>query len=70
MCVEFTAWPYQFSQRPEEGGGSGGGSRFSFRHISARLRGEDTSYEGQLAITERELREAEDNIEKSQKEFE
>ena len=55
-------------QNPEEGGS--GTKKISFRSISARLRGEDTSYEGQLATSEKELHEAEKSVEKSQKEFE
>lgn len=59
-------------QRPAEGGGGGGGGgrKFSFRHLSARLRGEDTSFEAQLDLAVRELREAEDYLEKLQQEFE
>ena len=57
-----------FFQNPEEGGGSG--KKFSFKSISARIRGEDTSYEAQLATAERELKEAEDNLNRTQKEFE
>ncbi|XP_019849679.1 PREDICTED: sorting nexin-4-like [Amphimedon queenslandica] len=52
---------------PEEGGT--GGKKFSFKSLSARLRGEDISYEGQKATAERELTDAEEALTDIQKEF-
>lgn len=57
-----------FLQNPETGGT--GGKRFTFKNLSARLRGEDTSYEAQLATAEKELKEAEESLSNIQKEFE
>lgn len=59
-----------FTLQVSEGGETGGARRFSFRNISARLRGGDTSLEGQLATAEKELQDAEDAVERTQKEFE
>ena len=59
---------YFVPQNPEEGGS--GPKKLSFRSISARLRGEDTSYQAQLAVSEKELEEAETTVLKAQKEFE
>ena len=48
---------------------SGGGGRFSFRALSNRIRGVDSSYEGRLAVASRELQEAEESVKVTQKEL-
>lgn len=57
-----------FSKDPEKGGT--GPKKLSFRSISARIRGEDMSYESQLAAAEKELSDAETAVHRAQKEFE
>jgi sorting nexin-4 len=56
------------NSNPETSGGQKG-KRFTFKNISARLRGEDTSYEGQLAISEKELQDSEVQLCDHQKKF-
>ena len=55
-------------QNPETGGS--GGSKFSLKVLSTRLKGGDTSYFGQMSQATRELQEAEDNVKQSQKDLE
>ncbi len=57
-----------FFQNPGENGS--GVKMFSFKGLSARLKGEDTSYESQIALAEKDLQEAETNVQKVQKTFE
>lgn len=57
-----------FTKDPEKGGS--GPKKLSFRSISARIRGEDMSYEAQLAAAEKDLSEAETAVLKAQREFE
>lgn len=53
---------------PEDG--SSGGKKLSLKNISALIRGEDTRYEVQLANADKELSDAEETVDQSQKEFE
>ena len=56
------------TQNPETGGS--GGSRFSLKVLSTKLRGGDTSYFARMAQATRELQESEDNLKQAQKDFE
>ena len=55
-------------QAPDDG--NNGGKKLSFKNISALIRGEDTRYEVQLANADKELSDAEETVDQSQKEFE
>ena len=55
-------------QNPDTGGS--GGSRFSFKVLSTRLKGGDTSYFGRISQATRELQEAEDNVKQAQNDLE
>ncbi len=55
-------------QNPETGGS--GGSRFTFKVLTTKLRGGDTSYFGRMSTATRELQEAEDNAKQAQKDLE
>lgn len=55
-------------QNPETGGS--GGSKFSLKILSTKLRGGDTSYFARMAQATRELQESEDNLKQAQRDLE
>jgi hypothetical protein len=55
-------------QNPETGGS--GGSKFSLKVLSTKLRGGDTSYFARMAQATRELQESEDNLKQAQRDLE
>lgn len=55
-------------QNPDTGGS--GGSRFSLKVLSTRLKGGDTSYFGRMSQATQELQEAEDNVKQAHKDLE
>lgn len=61
-------WQCSYMQNPDTGGS--GGSRFSFKVLSTRLKGGDTSYFGRISQATRELQEAEDNVKQAQNDLE
>ena len=59
---------YYNIQNPETGGS--GGSKFSLKVLSTKLRGGDTSYFARMAQATRELQESEDNLKQAQRDLE
>ncbi len=57
-----------YVQNPETGGS--GGSRFSFKVLTTKLKGGDTSYFGRMSAATRDLQEAEDSAKQAQKDLE
>ena len=55
-------------QNPETGGT--GGSRFTLKVLSTRLKGGDTSYFGRMSQATQELQEAEDAVKQAHKDLE
>ncbi|XP_064396570.1 sorting nexin-4-like [Halichondria panicea] len=55
-------------ENPETGGS--GGSRFSFKVLTTKLKGGDTSYFGRMSAATRDLQEAEDSAKQAQKDLE
>jgi hypothetical protein len=55
-------------QNPDTGGS--GGSRFSLKVLSTKLKGGDTSYFGRMSQATQELQDAEDNVKQAHKDLE
>ena len=69
MCVHNSlTHTHTHSQNPETGGR--GGSKFSFKVLSTKLRGGDTSYFARMAQATRELQESENNTKQAQQDLE
>ena len=66
--TEHAAPPPPPVQNPETGGS--GGSRFSMKLLTTRLRGGDTSYFGRMKTATRELQEAEEGAKNAHNELE
>ena len=68
ISVKNTQCIYYNLQNPETGGS--GGSKFSLKLLSTKLRGGDTSYFARMAQATRELQESEDNLKQAQRDLE